>query len=180
MPKDKIPYDEIYFQRDSSSSKLKCGFSTTGIDSVPSWFAPEFFSLAEGNAKITMRCIRKDENWCQVVVNNKTGEQKWIELGNDIVFADWLAFYLSAQNIEFSSENPQLHEKPNAKSRSVPVETKETSGSELLIRPVKIQGNWMYVELAERDVSGKETAKRSGWIRWRDSEKPLIRYNLRS
>lgn len=178
MPKDKVPYDELYFQRDSGSAALHCGFSTTGLDSVPSWFAPEFFSLDDGKAKITLRCIRRDENWCQVVVNNKTGEVKWMELGTDIVFSDWSAFYLSMNAVEIVSGTPQLYEKPNAKSKPVLIKTKEEAGCRQIIRPLKLQGNWMYVEVTERDAELKETGKRQGWIRWRDSEKPLIIYNV--
>ena len=180
MPKDKVPYDELYFQRDSGNSKLRCGFSTTGIDSVPAWFAPELFSFTEERMRIAMRCIRKEENWCQVVVNNATGELKWIELGTDIVFSDWSAFYQSMATVEIVSGSPQLFEKPSAKSKFILIKTKQEAGAKQMIRAKKIQGIWMYVEVTEFDAEHKETGRKSGWIRWRDSEKPLIIYNILS
>lgn len=177
-PKDKMPFDELYFQRDSGSPLLRCGFSTTGIDSIVPWFAPETFMIEDEKMRFSMRCIRKEENWCQVVVNNTTGEMKWIQLGMDIEFRNWEDFYKSVSGVEIISGKPILYEKPSAKSKFILIKSKQEAGMSQIIRTQKIQGNWMYVEVIERDESMKEIGKRSGWIQWRDADKPLIAYNI--
>lgn len=179
-PKDKIAYDQLYFENDSGSPKLRCGFSTTGIDSVPAWFSPESFCLDEYKLRFNMRCIRRENGWCEVMVNNKTGEVKWVELGADIQFHSWEEFYKSMVSVEMLTGDPKLFEKPSGKSKSSIIASQAEAGSRQLIRAVRIEGEWMYVEVTEYDASHKEISRRQGWVRWRDADKPLIGYTILS
>jgi hypothetical protein len=174
--KDKMPHDELYFQRDSGRNKLSYGFSTTGLDSVPAWFRPETFLITDTEKRIEMRCIWKDEKWCQVVVNNKTGELKWLELGVDVIFLDWGSFYARKGTIQIPAGKTFLYEESNAKSNKSKIRTTALPGQTMLIRALKTNGDWMYIEIIERDADMKEVNRQKGWIRWRDQEKPLIEY----
>ncbi len=176
-PGDVVPAERIYFYRDSASTRLHFHSATAGTDTMPSWFAPELFLITPDFTRIDMRCVEREGNWCKVIVNNH-GDTKWIELGIDVEFFDWGKFYTSMASVEIIAGKPALYGKPVAKGKSVKLKTKAEAGAMQLLRPLSVQGEWMEVEAITRDENGNETGKRTGWIRWRDSETLFITYNV--
>jgi hypothetical protein len=115
-PKDAIPYDRLYFYRDTVPATLRCGFATTGDDSIPAWFRPEALKLSK-SLRLDMFCIEKDEDWCKVVVNRLTGETKWVQLGMDIKFMDWNTLFHSVKSVKLVTEDAALYEQASKKWR---------------------------------------------------------------
>jgi hypothetical protein len=174
-PEDVSAFDHISFRRDSVPFSLRCGFATTGDDSVPAWFEPEIFILNPAPRRLDMCCLDRDGNWCNVVVNKKTNETKWVELGFDVTFLEWADFFKTISNLGFNSPDKLLYEKPDQKAKADPV---VQQGAYQVIKSLNLDGMWMQVDIIEQDANHVEISRRQGWIKWRDSSQMLVNYVL--
>ncbi|HLG04320.1 MAG TPA: hypothetical protein VI731_12050 [Bacteroidia bacterium] len=175
---DRQPHDKIFFERDSLSLQLKPGFATTEQDSVPAWFNPEIFYIGPEINRLDFFCLEKEGQWARIITNKKTGETKWVQLGPDIQFQNWHAFFQTVANVEIFANDPFLFTKPAEKSAKQKIASKMQAGERQQILPLKVEGKWMYVEVIRFDENHKEESRVKGWIKWRDNQNFLIGYNL--
>ena len=128
-------------------------------------FQPFRFST---DGYIVLNLVKKNENFFEVVVNEKTGELKYAK-GDDPSFEGftWERYILDCFAVEFDEgENPM---------RSEPVgtgiELQFPSGSRTF-HPVEINGDWLEVKWFENDDTTRKS--NTGWIRWKDGNSLLI------
>lgn len=177
-PDDVMPFEQVYFFRDSLQDHLHFQFAMTGKDTAPSWFGPEIFKLNPEMKRLCFYCLQRQGNWARVIVNSVTGETKWVELGVDVRFEDWNAFFCSMGSIDILDGDGLLYESPKEKSKTSAVKKKAEAGNSQLISTKKVEGFWMQVEVIEFSEEHVETGRRTGWIRWKDETKMLVGYNL--
>lgn len=177
-PKDVMPFEQVYFFRDSLQDHLHFQFAMTGKDTAPWWFSPVIFQVKSEVKQISFYCLEREDDWCRVVVNNTTGQTKWLQLGVDVRFEEWTLFFSAMGSIDITEGDALLYESPKDKAKSSPLKKKADSGNSQLIRAKKVEGNWMQVEVTDRDQNNIITGKRTGWIKWRNESELLVGYNF--
>ncbi|HEU4717387.1 MAG TPA: hypothetical protein VFU15_06130 [Bacteroidia bacterium] len=175
-PSDVIPYEQVNFLRDSSGKFLHFYFSDADTDSAPAWFAPEIFTMKSDTPRIDMFCIEQSGDWCNVIVNSGTGKSMWIHTGPDTKFRTWEEFYAEFSMITLTDAEAQIYPKPDLKAKHKKVTAKLSPGQAQKILPGAIQDRWMNVTVIVTGPDGKEVSKTTGWILWRDDDKPLVNY----
>jgi len=175
-PGEIISDDEIYFFRDSIKPVLKYKFSSTGSDSIPSWFDPQLFVISKDKKKFQFFCLEKFGDWCRIITNKKLGTTKWVELGFDVTFSEWQTFFTTVKNIEIVRGDSLLFDNPSGTAQTTSINLNYDHAYKQQIHCKEVQGMWMSVDIIELDEFGKVINKRTGWIKWRDTEQLLIAY----
>ena len=138
------------------------------IKSAPPWFWPEVMKMDYGLLLLRARTLKK--NWIEVVVNQQTGLTRWVDR-QAVEFIDWPTFLLNVVAVEVT----------DAVANPIRVKPLDHAGilaeaPDIPLPPLAIRGSWMQVSTA--DVADRMPP--SGWIRWRDDDRLLIRYSLLS
>jgi len=138
----------------------------TNITSAPPWFVPAHMKLDYD--LLLLKMITLSRNWVEVEVNTFDGTTRWVdrqELG--IVF--WPEFISTVNTVEIiDPETNPIRIKPLDHASVL------ADGADALLKPLAVRGEWLMVgtsELADRMPP-------TGWIRWRDGVRLLVRYNL--
>ncbi len=175
---DASPFDEVNFSKDKKANDLHFQFATSGADTIPSWYRPECFHTTDGEFRIEMFCIEKQNDWCKVMVNPATGLTKWVHLGADVVYYDWTAFFTSFASVAIISGEPKLFSKPSLSAKSDPLLTKMEAGGTQLIQAEKVEGAWMQVRVIKFTYNMEQTSSTEGWIQWHDDANLFLTYDL--
>lgn len=149
------------------------------IDSVPAWFATEYFIVRGEYARIDIRTVDSTEGFYRTTLRDSANRPIWIKKHKHVFFLSWLRFYQSVASVELNDGDLILYDKPDPKSKRVNYTSLYNPEDLRSLRPIEIKGHWMKVEIQipERDplLSWKTY---TGWIKWRDDKQPLISYNL--
>lgn len=137
------------------------------IVTAPPWLVPEHLKLDYGILFFKVKSIGHD--FTQIVVNTMNNQTAYVDrYAGKIQY--WPEFLLSIHSVEF----------PNPSKNKIYVKPLDYAGTVTtaysFMRPIKIQNEWMYVEL--QDNGFKAVGK--GWIRWQKDGKLLIVYSLLS
>lgn len=154
-----MPIDSITFKR--------LEYADFNIATAPPWLAPEHLKLDYGILYFKIKSVGRD--FAEVIVNATNNQTAFVDkYAGKIQY--WPEFLLGVHSIEFSDPSKyKVYARPFDYAGTI-----ETPYN--FIRPIKIENEWMYVELQGNDF--KEVAK--GWIRWRKDGKMLIIYSLLS
>ncbi|MCB0462682.1 MAG: hypothetical protein KDC81_08265 [Flavobacteriaceae bacterium] len=154
-----MPTDSITFKQREYG-----GFD---IATAPPWLVPDHLKLDYDMLHFKVKSISHD--FIEVVVNTTNNQTAFVDrYAGKLQY--WPEFLLGIHSVEFlQPSNYKVYVKPLDYAGTV-----ATPYS--FMRPVKIQNEWMYVELQGDDF--KEVGK--GWIRWQKDGKMLITYNLLS
>ena len=154
---DHYPTDSIVFTKRESG-----GFD---IVQAPPWLLPAHLKLDYDILYFKIRALGTE--FAEVIVNSTTHSTSYINVqqGKTIL---WPEFLLSVSTVEFiPNSNQEIKIKPLAQASSI-----ERDFS--FMKPVLIREEWMEVQLMDDDFS----LVGYGWIRWRESERLLVTYNL--
>jgi hypothetical protein len=154
-----IPTDSITFKHDK--------YNNIEIATAPPWLVPEHLKLDYGILCFKVKTVIRD--FAEVEVNKTNGQTSYIspEAGN---IQYWPEFLLHVHSIEFL--NPETQK---AKSRPFDYADKVNLNFELM-QPIAIKQDWIMVELKDNSYNKIGT----GWVKWRENGKLLIRYSLLS
>lgn len=158
-PGNKIPSDSVTFK--------KLGYNIV-MDHYPQWFAPIMEKLDYNIFYISVK--KFGNSYVEVIANEETNKTVYVERDTGD-FVSWEEFLLSMHSVELISEGQKVFDNPMIKSGG------KVYGTGTFFKPKFIQGNWMQVEILGKDF---KTTGQTGWIRWREHNKLLIRYNLLS
>lgn len=158
MPYQLTPVDSLTFKR---------GDYHIDIATAPPWFVPESFKLDYD--LLTMRAKTLARQWIEVVVNQQTGETRWVSR-QAVDFQPWPDFLLNVVAVEVP--NPDINPIRARPFEAASVVAKTTA----LLQPLAVQGEWLQVGPS---MLGDEAAPK-GWIRWTDGERLLLVYSLLS
>lgn len=137
------------------------------IATAPPWLVPDHLKLDYDMLYFKVKSISHD--FLEVVVNTTNNQTSFVDRYSGKL-QYWPEFLLSIHSVEF-------HQPTNYKVYIKPLDDAGTVATPYsFMRPIKIQNEWMYVELIDDDFNNKG----NGWIRWRKDDKLLITYNLLS
>ena len=151
------PYDSITFKHDK--------YNNIVIATAPPWLVPEHLKLDYGILCFKVRTVIRD--FAEVEVNKTNGQTSYIspQAGN---IQYWPEFLLHVHSIEFL--NPETQ---NVKHRPFDYADNVNSNFELM-QPIAIKQDWILVKLIDNSYKNIGT----GWIKWRENGKLLVRYSL--
>ena len=124
--------------------------------------SPEFspYYLKAENSDLIFRCIKEDNNYYSIVVNEEKNTVKYIKT-SDIKFQYQTIekHIISVFSVGFNPKSNPLHNDANDMSK------KDDYDVNQFYYPVKIKGNWLMVR-DDNDLNH--------WIKWKDSKGNLI------
>ena len=124
--------------------------------------SPEFspYYLKAENSDLIFKCIKEDNNYYSIVVNEEKNTVKYIKT-SDIKFQYQTIeeHIITVFSVGFNPESNPLHNNANDMSK------KDDYDVNQFYYPVKIKGNWLMVR-DDNDLNH--------WIKWKDSEGNLI------
>lgn len=124
-------------------------------------FKPDYFLFK-------LKCVLELDDSYEVVVNEKTGETKFIKKSSNYKLQSWEEFVQQVFSIAFDPTKQKLldnidgnpiHELPKVEDHIVPNE---------------IQGDWMKVIWTDAEYPDETTENKSGWLKWRDGDQIII------
>lgn len=152
--------------RATDSLTFEKGEHFTNITSAPPWFTPAHLKL--DHDLVLMKVITLSRAWMEVEVNGTDGTTRWVDRG-EVDFVTWPVFIYTVNTVEIiDPEMNPIRIKPMDHASVL------ADGARSLLVPIAVQGDWLMVStngLADRIAP-------TGWIRWRDGERLLVRYNL--
>lgn len=109
----------------------------------------------------------ENEDWVELIYNNKTGEKGWLKKDDPYKFLTWVNFYnmySKKYGLYILNGAPdsvlEMHGSPDDTSKVI-----STINQPQKIILNLIKGNWMLVSVLDRDLTPK-----TGYIRWRSDE----------
>lgn len=153
------PVDSIVFRRNK--------YNSFEIATAPPWFVPEMMKLDYDLLYVKIKSVSRET--VEVIVNEADQRTALVDkLAGRVIL--WPEFLLNVHSVEFFPDSKeQVHNRPFRASGVNHV-------SYDFMRPLKIQEDWMEVELWNQDFEsvGK------GWIQWKHDGQLMILYNLLS
>ena len=118
-----------------------------------------------------LTAIKRAGRFIEVIKDEETGSTMWLPT-DQVKLIPWSSFLLNAHAV--ASKYPQDYVVREEPANHAPPLADVTSND--LLRPVKIEGHWIYVEIVNEDYESKG----HGWLRWRTAQELLVNYSLLS
>ena len=150
-------YEFSFYDEDRSFDRANTEFQ-------PFSFHRDYFVLA-------LKCVGKDANRFQVVVNDSTRLTKFIRRRDDsFKFQTWKDHVLDLFAVGFDPANNPLRTGPGENVSTLPVPSEKVT-----FHPLQINGNWLKVSWNVADNTKRKNKKvKHGWVKWRQNGKLLI------
>ena len=167
-PTDKEPKRTIVFFDDQSINS----WNIRDLDQQKEWLKPEILWL--DYSKFVFRCVKIDDNWLKIIVNNETKETLWLEKSDLTTFIDWENYLKNMFGVARLFDQKQ-------KIRSLPTDDSEEiiyQGNDCF-QVKAMKGDWIEIftaEYCDESYTDSKTKIKSGWIKWRQGNKILIEY----
>ena len=154
-------------------------FDTLLNSAPPAWFSTLYYIPTGEYARIDIIAVDSSNGYYRTLLKDDKGREVWIKKSKGVSFLSWFGFYSTVSSIQLESGDVTLFEKPDDKAVRVDYSYLVPLDHIPTFRPLEVKGNWMKVELQLPD-SDPEIPWHvyTGWIRWRDDQKPLVKYNL--
>lgn len=148
-------WHKFSFYYDDSNGK----FDYDNEDFKPFAFHVDYFVLA-------LKCVKKQANRYEVVVNERTGLKKFVNANDPTLrFETWEDHILKLFSISFDqTENPMLE--------TLQGQMKNVVLPNMPFHPIKVKGEWLKIKWD----TPNETKSDVGWIRWKNGGKLLIEF----
>lgn len=169
-PIEKNPVKIIRFFDD----KVTNGWNIADLEEQEKWMKPEVLWL--DYSFFFFRCTEKQGNWFKVIVNNDSGKSYWIKKDTQRVFSDWKTFLSGMFSVERIPDYPQkIHSNPSDDTPEMPYEGADC------FEVKSMQGDWIEISSTDNcDETDTVHPIRSGWIKWRNKDRLMIKYYLLS
>ncbi len=126
------------------------------------------FVVYQGAKKLAYMAVSdENEDWVELIYNNKTGEKGWLKKDDPYKFLTWVNFYnmySKKYGLYILNGAPEsvleMHGSPDDTSKVI-----STINQPQKIILNLIKGNWMLVSVMDIDMTPK-----TGYIRWRSDE----------
>lgn len=144
----------------------KSSYTLEDIKRLYQWqenFYPYFFKI--DYAIVLLKCTEVEEDKYKVVVNEKTGEEKYIKKKDIWKLESWSEHILkTVVSVDFDYAKNPIKDLPDSNSSNL----KTLDEIEGLHIPLDIKEDWLKVQVID------ENGEHSGWIKWRDENKIII------
>jgi hypothetical protein len=135
-------------------------FAQAKMEFQPFAFHRDYFVLA-------LKCVGKDRNRFQVVVNESTGLTKFIERRDDTFkLQSWEQHILDLFAVGFDRSNNPLRKGPGKSLSTPPLPSDDAT-----FQPVQINGIWLRVRW---NISGKGNKVKYGWVKWKQDSELMV------
>ena len=141
------------------------------------WLSPISFNddTTSGYFKLYLTCSVKNEDWLQVVLNEKTGETGWLHKNQSVQFISWnhldnRKFWVTVQN-----NTPDYFSQPDTTSQKL-----QYNGINCF-ELIRIKGDWMLVSNKNSEMCDNynQPYLHKAWIRFKTSSKLLVQLEIR-
>ena len=121
---------------------------------------------------LAFRCLTKENNWMEVVVNNSTGKTYWIKEKEEHIFNDWTKYLQKAACIIRLNAANNLCEQPDEISKTINIKGKDCFSVK------SMKGDWLEINIPVEQISDfdKQAKAKSFWLRWKKGNDILIKY----
>lgn len=133
---------------------------------------PEFkpFTPMEILEVVSIRIKECSENWCGVIVNEKTQEIKFVQKQDkSLAWQSIEETILNLGSISYDLDKNSVFESPEKNPRKI-----ENLG-EYKIYPLEFNGDWLKIKICRQ---GCNVNAETGWIKWKEGRKILVEYIL--
>ncbi len=156
-PNDKKPYKTLNFEQ---------------IFQNPGWFLPKFNRI-DGYKHILLLCHSRKPGWFEIELNSKTKKISWVKEEDGFAFKEWGEFLTEVFSIETNQETNAIHEQPDDKTPPLAFHEYAT------IDAKGHKGDWLQVKERFDEVAPPNNHQpQTGWLKWRNENEFLIKYNL--
>ena len=127
-------------------------------------FKPDYFLFKA-------KCVKEEKNTYDIIVNEVTGLTKTIQKSPALKLQSWKDYVLNVFAIGFKSNQQAIY-------KTIEGQLLETNHPTPLsiIQPREIKGDWMRIIWRKNDDYPEESKQHySGWIKWKEKDKILIR-----
>ena len=124
---------------------------------------------------ILFDCLKTQNGFCEIIVNDQTKETKWIKTSENIIFEPWEVFLKNVVCIsQLDSNSNPVRLEPDVNS-----ETIQEQGNQCW-EVDEMRGDWVKIKYSELDLdpNEEELSRFRGWLKWKDEESFLIKYYL--
>ncbi|MEM7086844.1 MAG: hypothetical protein AAF489_11715, partial [Bacteroidota bacterium] len=153
------PYDSITFKRNK--------YNQFEIATAPPWLAIEYAKPDYDLLYLKVKSASRET--LEVVVNKTNHRTAYVDrrAGSFVYWPDFLLGVHSVELLPGTTQKVKVKPLDHASENNTPHE---------FMRPLKIQGNWIHVELWNHEYKSVG----SGWVQWKRDGKLLISYNMLS
>lgn len=165
-PTDKVQSKRIEFFNDHTIDS----WSIKNLEKERTWLNPEILWL--DYHQVAFRCKTRTGDWLEVVVNSLSGQTFWIKQTKETKFLTWENYLQGMFGVSrLENEKQKIRSSASDNGQEIKYE-----GSDCF-QVKSLQGDWIEIFTPGHcDAYGSKTQVRSGWIRWKNGEKLLIRY----
>ncbi|MGL1889951.1 MAG: hypothetical protein OCD76_25790, partial [Reichenbachiella sp.] len=122
-------------------------------------FHPDYFLFK-------IKCVSESENFYTVLVNEKTGLTKRLKKSAPIKLQNWEQYVLNVFSVDFDPSELPVYNRMNGTPMS------ELPKQESILVPKEIKGDWMRIIWSNTgEYPDKSSEDKTGWIRWKTSNK---------
>jgi hypothetical protein len=150
-------------------SKLseKSSYTIDDIKELYNWqedFNPYAFKI--DYALLLFNCVGQENGKYKIIVNEKSGETKFIEKKQYLVLENWATHIEnSVVSIDFDRKENPIKTQPNQDSEEIKI----AGEIDPVLEPIKIQSDWLKFRFWENDE------EKTGWIKWKEKNMIIIK-----
>lgn len=145
----------------------------------PDWFSTLFLMKSEEYARVDLIALDSLKEYYRTILIDGQGQEVWVKKAPHVQFLSWFGFYNTMSSIEMENDTVILFEKADAKSKRVNYTSIFGRDRVRTMTPLRVSGYWMEVEI---EITTQDPVlhaqKYTGWILWRNDQRPLVTYNL--
>jgi hypothetical protein len=165
-PTDKTQHKRIEFFNDKGIN----GWNIKNLETERTWLKPEVLWL--DYSQFNFRCKSTTTDWLELIVNNENGLTLWVKRTTETKYLIWEEYLKGMFAVDRLEDHKQ-------KVRKQPIDTSaeiEYEGRDCF-EVKSLKGDWMEIISTDHcDEGNNKTKIDSGWIRWRNGDKLLIKY----
>ena len=167
-PNDKEPKKTIQFFNDQTINS----WNIRDLDKQKEWLNPEILWL--DYSQFVFRCLKVQDSWLKVMVNNETEETFWLKKSSLTTFSDWENYLKEMFGVARLPDQQQ-------KIRRLPTDNSEEIiyyGQDCF-QVKSMKGDWIEIftaDYCDESYTDSKIKIKSGWIKWRQGNKLLIDY----
>jgi hypothetical protein len=165
-PTDKTQHKRIEFFNDKGIN----GWNIKNLETERTWLKPEVLWL--DYSQFNFRCKSTTTDWLELIVNNENGLTLWVKRTTETKYLTWEEYLKGMFAVDRLEDHKQ-------KVRKQPIDTSaeiEYEGRDCF-EVKSLKGDWMEIISTDHcDEGNNKTKIDSGWIRWRNGDKLLIKY----
>ena len=165
-PADNSQFKRIEFFNDKAINS----WNIKDLENQRTWLKPEVLWL--DYSEFNFRCKSRTGDWFEVIVNNENGIALWIKQSNATKFMTWEEYLKDMFAVDrLETYNQKIRKQPTDTADEIKYEARDC------FQVKSLKGDWIEIFTTDNCEEGKnKTEIKSGWIRWKQGDKLLIKY----